>query len=133
MIWKDVSFFFWTTNWNFICGQAFMLNMDIQIKVSFKSKNVWKWILHLKTFANYQKLNVLILIAPTRKWNPNGHFGVWKRWSNKTYKRSNKSKSCASWFVTKWNVWLCGIGSNIFLKTEITFVCLSLSARHCSE
>ena len=50
---------------------------------------------------------------------------------NKTYQ--SKSQSWASWFVKKLNAWLCGIGSNIFLKTGVTVVCLSLSAWHGSE
>ena len=50
MIWKDVSFFLLTTNLNFICGQASMLNLDIKINVSFKSQNVNKWILPLHEF-----------------------------------------------------------------------------------
>mgnify|MGYP007038730448 CR=1 FL=1 len=72
-------------------------------------------------------------MAPTYRWDPYGHFGVWKRWGNKTYQSTSKSQSWVSWFVKKWKVWWCGIGSNIFLKTGMTVVCLSLPAWHGSE
>ena len=79
------------------------------------------------------KKNVSIWIPPPHRWDPYGHFGVSKRWGNKTYQSTSKSQSWSSWFVTKLNAWWCGIGSNIFLKTLIIVVCLSLSAWHGLE
>ena len=56
-----------------------------------------------------------------------------ERCGNKIHLSTRKSQSWPSWFVTKLNAWWCGIGSNIFLKTGITVVCLSLSVWHNSE
>ena len=48
--------FLWTTNSYFICGQTSMLNLDIQIKVSFKSQNVKKkWFCPSIHFSNKYK------------------------------------------------------------------------------
>ena len=57
--------------------------------------------------------------------------GVWKRWGDKTFQSTSKSQSWASWFLTKWIVWWCGIESNI--KKGMTFLWLSLSAWHSLE
>ena len=84
-------------------------------------------------FLNDFKQNISIWIASTYRWDLYGHFGVWKRWGNKTYQRTSKNPSSASWFVKKLNAWRSLIGTNILLKTAITLVCLYLCPRHSLE
>ena len=85
-----------------------MLNLDINIKVTFKSNNVKKKnYSFLHPFSNYLKLNNSVWIAPTYRWVLYDHFGVWKRWGNETYQSTSKSPSWPSWFVKKLNAWWC--------------------------
>ena len=120
--------FLWNTNSYFICGQASMLNLDMEIKVSFKSQNVKKWILLLRPFLLWLKTKCFNLNCTHIRWDPYGHYCVWKSWGNKSYQSTSNSQSWDSWLVKQINVWWSGLGSNISFKTGMTVVCLSLSA-----
>ena len=109
-----------------------MLNLDMNIKVSFESQNPKKVFLPLFPFSNDLRQNVSIWIAPTYKWDPYGNFGVWKRWGNKTCQSTSNKQSWASWFVkmdlvTMWN------RVKYFIPTALPVVCLSYCRPHGSK
>ena len=76
-------------------------------------------------FSNDLRQNVSIWIAATYRWDPYGNFGVWKRWGNKTCRRTSNKQSWASCFVKKLTSWRCGRGLNILLPTAVTS-CMSV-------
>ena len=105
--------FLWTTNSNFMCGQAYVLNF-------FSRNKMWKeGFFPYIHFSNDWKLNVLILIAPTYRWDRYVHFCVWKRWGYITYQSTSKSQSWVSRLVTKKIVMMWNRDAYFFLNLKI--------------
>ena len=98
-LWKGMPFLSFENKFIIISRKASMQNLDVNIKVSFKSQNAKKVFLPLRPFSNNLRQNVLFWIAPTYRWDPYGNFGVWKRWGNKPCQSTCNKPSWASWFV----------------------------------
>ena len=89
--------FFWNNIWKDVSFLSLDNQFQLQLWASFHATFMHQyqsfiWVTKCENmgffpsihFYDESQLNVSIWIAPTHRWYLYGHFGVWKRWGNKT-------------------------------------------------